>query len=235
MPREPVSAPDAQELFLNDDKAAESSLASSIAASHSVLVLAGVASIAECENLASLAAAAAGSHRADSTGMVRKRVADLIGDTTVCNELLLRQLARLDAVAPSLTRRLFGDVLRETPSLFENPRLAWSNDEPAINVYAAPGGTFGPHKDNQSLTMLLNLSPVQAYEGGGTAFWARQVAAAPTVLPPTFVLAPPAGSALVFGGRAVHAARPITSGERVVLVASCSLAGLSPHGRRCVP
>ena len=84
--------------------------------------------------------------------------------------------------------------------------------------------------------MLLSLSPVEAYEGGagGTApfVWARQVAAAPTVLPPTFVLAPPAGGSLVFGGRAVHAARPITSGERVVLV-ECSM--LQPHGRRYVP
>ena len=158
--------------------------------------------------------------------------------------LLLRQRARLDAIAPSLTRAgclatscgVAGDDAppRPRPVSLKTHGSPGLTTSPRSTCTRLPVGRSGhtTHKDNQSLTMLLSLSPVEAYEGGGTAFWARQVAAAPTVLPPTFVLAPPAGSALVFGGRAVHAARPITSGERVVLV-ECSM--LQPHGRRYVP
>ena len=38
--------------------------------------------------------------------------------------------------------------------------------------------------------------------------------------PPTFTLAPPAGTALLFGGQATHAAQPVTAGERCVFVGS---------------
>jgi hypothetical protein len=41
--------------------------------------------------------------------------------------------------------------------------------------------------------------------------------------PPTFIARPPAGTALVFGGKLTHAGHPVASGERVVFVASFSL------------
>ena len=43
-----------------------------------------------------------------------------------------------------------------------------------------------------------------------------------SVLEPTIVLAPPAGSAIVFSGDLTHASLPVTRGERTVLVASMS-------------
>jgi len=41
--------------------------------------------------------------------------------------------------------------------------------------------------------------------------------------PPTFIVRPPAGTALVFGGKLTHAGHPVASGERAVFVASFSL------------
>lgn len=40
--------------------------------------------------------------------------------------------------------------------------------------------------------------------------------------PPTHLITPDVGTALVFGGNVTHAAQPILSGERIVFVASFS-------------
>ena len=42
---------------------------------------------------------------------------------------------------------------------------------------------------------------------------------------PSFVLTPPAGSALVFGGNVTHAGESVAGGERTVFVASFSTRG----------
>ena len=98
-------------------------------------------------------------------------------------------------------------------------RLAFAPLEPAVNVYWA-GGAFKRHEDKQALTVLVPLS--DGYEGGGTGFWTRERAATGASHAPTFVLRPPPGTALVWGGQVEHAGLPVISGERWVFVASFS-------------
>mmetsp|Transcript_17138 Transcript_17138/g.28708 ORF Transcript_17138/g.28708 Transcript_17138/m.28708 type:complete len:127 (+) Transcript_17138:480-860(+) len=110
----------------------------------------------------------------------------------------------------------------------------YSAGEPAVNIYQA-GGEFAPHTDNEHLTMLIPLDPVGAFEGGGTAFWAKshhrphvdgQLApdgADRSWLPPHHVLKLTAGTAILFGGNVTHAGLPVTSGTRHVFVVSFTL------------
>lgn len=220
-----------REVFLNAQHAAVSStLADSIAAGHSVLILEGVASEDECQQLASEASLAAAKERTAKglDGLVRKPATALLdrSGVTLFDSLLLRQVRRMQDVAPCLTTSLFGEALDASPStVFDNPHLIWSEGEPAVNVYS-PGGRFTPHQDAQSLTCLLNVSPRDDYTGGGTAFWSLHDAGHKGTKaeskPPTFLIAPPAGTALVFGGQVTHAAQPLLSGERIVAVASFS-------------
>ena len=83
------------------------------------------------------------------------------------------------------------------------------------------GGQFVPHKDHQSLTVLLSLSPPTSFTGGGTGFW-RQDARDDT---PSAVVRPPAGTALLFGGDLRHAGMEVEMGTRCVYVASFSAFG----------
>ena len=165
------------EIFLNFAQAgALPTVAASVAAGHSFLMLECVSSAAECAAISSEAAAAAAAERElrNLAGLVRRPVVDLVGEKAgqLCDALLLRQLQLLHSSAPSLTTDLFGDVLSSVPSTcMHNPGLAWSEGEPAINVYS-PGGCFTPHEDEQSLTCLLNISPQDAYTGGGALAWA---------------------------------------------------------------
>jgi hypothetical protein len=89
------------------------------------------------------------------------------------------------------------------------------------------GGEFYAHQDHQALTVLVPLSEPHSFEGGGTGFWAAAPDAASREAadrhaPPTLVLKPPAGDALLFAGSVTHAGMPVRAGERVVLVASFS-------------
>ena len=75
--------------------------------------------------------------------------------------------------------------------------------------------------------------------GGGTSFWsategevsrasgARALHVSPQSAP-AFVLTPPAGTALVFGGNVTHAGESVLDGERTVFVASFSNARAKP-------
>lgn len=103
-----------------------------------------------------------------------------------------------------------------------------------INVYVK-GGDFSPHEDSQSITMLVNLSERAQYEGGGTAFWSLsdrgqlgQNRGPPSggLGRPTFVIKPPPGSALIFGGQVTHAGLAVHDGKRAVFVASLSPAAI---------
>ena len=84
-------------------------------------------------------------------------------------------------------------------------------------------GFFGAHKDHLALTVLIPLTPPADFTGGGTGFWAgnRETTENPDA-PPTRVIAPPIGTALVFGGDVTHAGMPVDGGLRSVLVASFS-------------
>ena len=85
--------------------------------------------------------------------------------------------------------------------------------------------------------MIVVLSGGEAFSGGGTSFWSATEGAASGrasgaralhVNPqsePSFVLTPPAGSALVFGGNVTHAGESVAGGERTVFVASFSTRG----------
>lgn len=246
-----------REIVLNPNEAAACrSLAESVAGGHSIIMLHNVASAAECAAIAEEASSAACKAREERglSGLVRMPVKSLVGAecTALCDALLLRQIAWLDSLVPSLIPNLFGDLLAaSTKTVFDNTRLDWSEGEPAINVYT-PGGCFTPHEDEQSLTCLLNVSPKSGYTGGGTSFWSTAGAvtaldtdvssavasaigtlagpatvtaafsALAVISPPTCLLAPPAGTALVFGGQVTHAAQPLDTGERIVFVASFS-------------
>ena len=121
----------------------------------------------------------------------------------LCDALLLRALSLLEA---QLVHDLFGDCTTDSDTCVHNPQLAFSTNEPAINVYNS-GGHFKPHEDNHALTILVPLSAASAdFEGGGTAFWSTRDAGpggsinARTMGAPTMVLRPPAGAALLWGG-----------------------------------
>ena len=101
--------------------------------------------------------------------------------------------------------------------LFDNEKLVYSNREPAINIYVAPGGQFGIHRDNQALTMLIPLSKYRVdFDGGGTAFYSDDSDI------PSLVLAPPPGTAILFCGSVRHSGMAIERGTRIVFVASFS-------------
>ena len=109
--------------------------------------------------------------------------------------------------------------------------LVFSENEPAINVYYE-NGCFLPHEDHCALTVLIPLtSPGAAtFSGGGTGFWAaderRYTDACPIEseegMAPSIVLAPDAGTAMLFSGDVTHAGMEVETGTRVVLVASFS-------------
>lgn len=123
----------------------------------------------------------------------------------------------------SVKETLFGNDDISLLELFQNKALIWSNREPAVNVYEA-GGHFGMHKDNQALTILLPLSSRgddADFTGGGTAFYS-QTHPRESMHAPSLVLAPQAGTALLFGGQVYHKGLTIHTGHRVVFVASFS-------------
>lgn len=109
--------------------------------------------------------------------------------------------------------------------LYAAGELEWSEGEPAINVYEA-GGAFSAHKDHLALSVLVPLSDAgRDFAGAGTGYWPPEASDLPDGADPgdpPFALAPPRGSALVFGGNAVHSGLPVASGIRCVLVASFS-------------
>lgn len=80
----------------------------------------------------------------------------------------------------------------------------FASEEPAINRYTE-GGEFGPHTDQQAITLNILLR-VGCFEGGGTAFWAQTGkvalgpgAAATAVIPaPTLCLQPTAAGTVSY-------------------------------------
>ena len=140
---------------------------------------------------------------------------------TLCEQILRRAIAFVDAELPSVAATCFG-----TPTISElhdGGGLEFSGREPAINVYGEGGG-FLAHKDHQALTVLIPLTAPDEFAGGGTGFWTAEQRGH-RVEGPSVVLRPEAGSAMLFGGKVTHAGLEITSGRRVVFVASFSPLG----------
>ena len=146
------------------------------------------------------------------------------GADGTAERLLLRALGLIDEELPSIVQVLFGNEAgRSLTELYDADLLEFSSREPACNVYTA-GGEFLPHKDHQSLTVLIPLTSPSGFKGGGTGFW-HPDARGPRVEEPSVVLTPAAGTALVFGGHLNHCGVAVEEGTRVVYVASFSLAG----------
>lgn len=152
--------------------------------------------------------------------------------TTLLEEIMERTLEHVDhALCPSIHQTLFSADDPESEEnangvsiadLFRNHELVYSTREPAVNVYHAPHGHFGLHRDDRALTILIPLShPDDDFTGGGTAFWSEAFPQ-PGRHDPSLVLRPPAGTAVLFGGQVQHAGLHIRSGTRVVFVASFS-------------
>jgi hypothetical protein len=132
--------------------------------------------------------------------------------------ILMRAATLIDEQVPAIASTLFdGEAIAQ---LMADNRLKYSSREPAINVYSS-GGEFLPHKDSQSLTVLIPLSSPDDFVGGGTSFWSQD-SRGHRVEEPSVLLRPPAGTAMLFGGCVTHAGVSVESGKRVVFVASFS-------------
>ena len=264
--RPPFRCERCAEVFIDGHESGTASSADeALAGSSSILLVDGVASLEECEALCEAASAAATrtaaareggpTHDADGMRLDGRRIRGPINELLtadsqgLCDSLLCRALARVDAMMPSLRPRLFGNnICLPLTTLLHNANLVFSPGEPAVNIYSTGGG-FDPHTDKQSLTILVALSAPRdesqpsshgEFEGGGTAFWSRhagvahatdeetrEARASSVVEPthrgkPTLVVRPPPGTAVVFGGQLMHAAEPVSSGVRCMLVASFS-------------
>ena len=174
---------------------------------------------------------------------MRRSVINFLGSAgqNLSDTLLTRVLARTEQHLEGLLDRLFEGELLPDMSLLHHQELVFTPDEPAINVYNQ-GGEFEPHMDHHSLTILLVLSDEEDFTGGGTGFWpkanpksylgwpkgADHTSASANETEPLVVLAPPAGTALLWGQKVLHAGQPVLSGERCAMVASFSLPKNAP-------
>ena len=83
---------------------------------------------------------------------------------------------------------------------------------------------------DQTLTVLIPLSTPESYEGGGTggSVWSREARASgrwsdrKSDVPPSVVLRPERGTAILYGGTVPHAGMPVLHGCRAIFLASFS-------------
>jgi hypothetical protein len=146
-----------------------------------------------------------------------------VGADSICTTILHRAIDFIDQHLPSVVVTLFGCECGTLGKLYETDALEFASREPAVNVYMK-GGEFLAHKDHQAITVLVALTEPEAFEGGGTGFWAPD-SRGHRVEGPSVILRPPAGAAMLFGGHVTHAGIPVESGTRAVFVASFSLPG----------
>ena len=189
-----------------------------------VLVLPGFATADECATLIAAADCWADDQLvlpSEATALRRASVEDLDSRSqTLSSALIARACLSLQSKLPSVARECFGPADLH----MSGRRFSFAPSEPAINIYDV-GGTFPPHEDRQSLTLLVPLSaPTVAFEGGGTAFWAANAFRLGDELAdvePTLVVRPLVpGTAVLFGGSMTHAALPVISGKRHAFVSS---------------
>ena len=194
--------------------------ATSVASGLAVLMLSEFAQPQEVATLLSAGEAAAVATDA-TQGRLRLHVQRLDAAVqSLSEELVARALAFVQMQLPGMGEAMLKCSAGELGTL----PLEFSPGEPAVNVYGV-GGEFAAHEDRMGLTILLTLSPPEAFTGGGTAFWEPQkIDEARKGAKPSRVLAPPAGTALLFAGEVTHAALPVGTGSRSVWVASFSVA-----------
>jgi hypothetical protein len=76
------------------------------------------------------------------------------------------------------------------------------------------------HRDGSLLSFTVTLTPPSEFQGGGTSFDAlRDVSSPDPILQPGGAIRPlRAGDAVFHGGKLLHGAAPVTSGQRTILV-----------------
>ena len=137
----------------------------------------------------------------------------------ILNGMLARVCELLDSEHRPMIDNLFGEG-SSLHTLFHSGELAFSSREPAVNVYTK-GGSFRPHQDGQKLTVLIPLSSINEFEGGGTAFWSSD-SRGHRVEGASFELRPDCGTVILFVGHVTHAGVAVEDGDRIVFVASFS-------------
>lgn len=226
--------------WLTTDEGESPGLDDALLSGHAIVLSSSFATADERAAMMSAAAAAAELDAlyctAPVSGRIRLSVPERLdlGARALSDAWLRRVLQLIGAQLPAVARSL---LLPDEPvsSLceLELDALDYADDEPACNIYEV-GGEFKPHEDKQSVTVLVPLSENELYEGGGTAFWSEEARgpgrSRASSSAPTLVLQPPAGTALLFGGEVTHAARPVTSGVRMVYVASFTRRALHERG-----
>ena len=195
-----------------------------------VICVPEIVTLAECDRL--VRAAQQAEIVAEEHNFVRVHVHKHLpsAEVALCNSIFVRMFRFVDSTLPSL--RACNFALDEPThatlhELYEQGELEFSTHEPAINIYQEGGG-FTPHEDGCALTVLIPLSSPSdgTFTGGGTGFWPPiEQRAEQSREAPSLVLKPARGTAMLFTGDVTHAGLPVTSGTRVVLVASFSRKG----------
>jgi hypothetical protein len=97
----------------------------------------------------------------------------------------------------------------------------WASDEPTVNRYTSPGGTFEAHRDGYALTIVVPLNDPVEFLGGGTSFFAgKDIGDEDRTRENTVTISPPRGTAICFDGDMLHSGAPVIQGVRYVFVAS---------------
>ena len=193
----------------------------------SILQIPSLVSAAECAHL--VAAADDWCEQDEWSGVALRRIEchpdgiSLDGRSHALSHIILtRVLWYLEVLRPDLAAALFPDA-----SDLADLHFKFSGQEPMLNRYTI-GGSFDPHQDGHALTVLVPLStPDHDFGGGGTAFWSESTIGTDPkqaqAFPPSLVMKPAAGTALLWRGHLTHAGLPVTSGMRHVFVASFDL------------
>ena len=215
-----------------------------VARGHGIYMVQSFMQHGECDDLMSAAKEYISRTDLPSTPKVRLPIIKLSQAHDLCDHLVRRTLRLMEDQLPSLAMTLFGQAIE-----LSDMDIRFSLNEPAVNVYQN-GGSFDQHEDGHMLTILVPLSEPDQFQGGGTAFWPTPANAGPFSLElhdqnllhvrdtigEGQVFAPPRGTAMLFAGSVTHAGVHISSGERLVWVASFNLKpwkeGLGPNANR---
>ena len=193
----------------------------------SILTLPGLVSASECLRLIEAADRWCDSDQWTGVGLRRIEChpdgVNLDGESHALAHLILsRALWNLEVRHPELAAFLFSKDTSLGDLWFR-----FSGQEPMLNRYTE-GGSFDPHQDGHSLTVLVPLSTADAdFTGGGTAFWSEEATGGDSMtarsVPPALVMRPTAGTGLFWRGHVTHAGLPVIRGVRHVFVASFNL------------
>ena len=117
-----------------------------------------------------------------------------------------------------VTEKIFGrtsNLHEMTTNWYDEPDKEGNPcPEPKVNIYNE-GGAFYQHGDGMHMTLLVVLE--DQFEGGGTAFYEKEV------VEPACIEKPPAGTAMLWSSDLLHMALPVTKGMRSVFVGSFDL------------